>query len=425
MCKFTILSYLCGHHALLCAPENTLLCQTARLCGLRQGLDRAPSSCHALPDDIYEESQIAIRNHEFLACESCRFRSQYTTFDSKLLEDFAEHIVELGNIGVDTIRLLEQREDLRVNIKQIPHTWFRSSLLQLRHDMFGYSLMDELRQVWEWMPYLTSLIHQDVPRETFDSTLKWVSEKAAHAERKLQTLVDIVELLSQDHQVGEWPVKMWKLGEELRVLYYGDHTERYGVGRATISAYETNHDDESEAMYISDDDNEIGEGEIEEISSQASTLARTGKYTVSHIESNPAGLGVEMLGAYDHPLNSSGMQVAFARWNERYGVEFWKQPPPSATRPLTISGAPSSSSKPSLEVVDGLEISRMNRGSLDDTISYVKTGLPSDGRCWAVEANASRKRPCAEFEEDLLVDQGQTQGYFQWAWNGVKKLRFG
>ncbi|KAF1994279.1 hypothetical protein P154DRAFT_581975 [Amniculicola lignicola CBS 123094] len=71
MCKFTHVTYVCGHVDLLTSSISTVLCPMALRFGLRPDWDSAPATCFPVPEDVNNPEMIGRWQTVSVQCTAC------------------------------------------------------------------------------------------------------------------------------------------------------------------------------------------------------------------------------------------------------------------------------------------------------------------------------------------------------------------
>ena len=117
MCQYTrIVWNNCGHVKLSSTPEHTLLCTTDF--HLRQGIDRAPASCHLLPDDIDDvdrnsvSDKVAQMNYLFAFCDDCKDDAKAASNVQAIATPIVPEVEEFGEYSDDDAVEIARLRDL-------------------------------------------------------------------------------------------------------------------------------------------------------------------------------------------------------------------------------------------------------------------------------------------------------------------------
>ncbi|KAF2179421.1 hypothetical protein K469DRAFT_303243 [Zopfia rhizophila CBS 207.26] len=218
MCKFTRLSFSCGHATLLTTPANTLLCPTAFNFWLRQGIDSCPSSCFPLPEDVDNLDMIAVYNITLRVCNACVTNQWYTSLDFYALDGLADKVVTLADLAESAAELFGTSPDIYMKVCYITHYWLRVYLSAEGMLKFENLFLRELSDVQAWVRYLWFCMRQGAPRETFDLGMQFALNKANWVEQKLELFVNIMEALGED--VFDLDKVFW-IGENLMEMMEG------------------------------------------------------------------------------------------------------------------------------------------------------------------------------------------------------------
>ncbi|KAF2795846.1 hypothetical protein K505DRAFT_359813 [Melanomma pulvis-pyrius CBS 109.77] len=146
MCRFTTLTYACGHTILLTTARHTLLCTTALVINMKQGIDAPPASCFPLPTDITNRAKICAQNQEFAPCPQC---TSYNATDTQPPTALEDQIAEYTSIAVAAITLFHSRPDLTANAACTSHPFLHATLAGTHPEALSTLLLYDLREARE------------------------------------------------------------------------------------------------------------------------------------------------------------------------------------------------------------------------------------------------------------------------------------
>lgn len=237
MCRFTTLTYTCGHTILLTTARHTLLCITALGINMEQGIDTTPASCFPLPSDISNHEKICAKNQEFSACAQCissYSMRAYNEADTQAPTALEAQIEEWTRMAVRAITLFQSRDDMNAKTAFITHDFLHTTLSSTQPETFTALFLDDLRQAREWVPVLRRCVERNAHRDMWDATLAHVSQHMDAAKKKISLFCQVLEELDgfDMADVGASQRRLFRLGSRLEQAVWGRFLDGHGGGIA-------------------------------------------------------------------------------------------------------------------------------------------------------------------------------------------------
>ncbi|KAF2265335.1 hypothetical protein CC78DRAFT_579482 [Lojkania enalia] len=181
MCRFTCLTYTCGHSALLTGPEDVSYCYSAHL--FVKLIAAVPATCHPLPSDIYNDSMIAYQDSRETDCDACIFSREKKIRRVRILEAMIETNTKVSE---DVVDAFERKEDHQSIIHRLSSEWLRRKFALPGLKKYGQLFLDDFKQAKEMVPYLMACIAWNMEDRHFDRAVEFVATLERNARRKLQ-----------------------------------------------------------------------------------------------------------------------------------------------------------------------------------------------------------------------------------------------
>ncbi|KAF1948349.1 hypothetical protein CC80DRAFT_585078 [Byssothecium circinans] len=224
MCRFTRVTYHCGHETLLTTPRGTKLCRLARRFNLRQGRDTAPAHCHPRPKkDINDETMVYMQNLPAGPCDACQKAmdpNDNGLDDNQKLQNIHNTIFRSVAQFRDAVNKLDTDTLLRQETAHIDNECLDDIMMEAEGNC-QTRLAEELADTNDWSRKLRGFL-DDMDAYTYQKVFNMVAGRVQKVVRKSQVFCELVNLLEEyDPVTGAYEERICFLADKLHAMFHG------------------------------------------------------------------------------------------------------------------------------------------------------------------------------------------------------------